>query len=44
MAPFPNSISACSAATAGDTITWTLTGTLSPGASGQVKFRVTVQP
>lgn len=44
LAPFPNSISACSAATAGDTITWTLTGTLSPGASGQVKFRVTVQP
>lgn len=44
LTPFPNSISACSAATSGDSITWTLTGTLSPGASGQVKFRVTVQP
>jgi len=43
-APFPASISACSASVSGEAITWTTSGMLAPGASGQVKFRVTVQP
>ena len=43
-ASFPASVSACSASIAGESITWTLTGTLAPGAAGKVKFGVTVQP
>ena len=42
--PFPASIISCVPSIVGDAITWTLNGSLAPGASGQVKFKVTVQP
>jgi uncharacterized repeat protein (TIGR01451 family) len=41
---FPAAITACTASINGDALTWTTTGSLAPGAAGQVKFRVTVQP
>ncbi|NVN90475.1 MAG: DUF11 domain-containing protein [Desulfuromonadales bacterium] len=41
---FPPAITACAATINGEAITWTHTGALAPGASGKVKFRVTVQP
>ena len=43
-AAFPPNITSCTATISGEAITWTPTGALAPGASGQVKFRVTVQP
>jgi uncharacterized repeat protein (TIGR01451 family) len=42
--PFPTNISACTATVSGSTIDWSLTGTLAPGSTGQVKFQVTIQP
>ena len=41
---FPADISGCSATISGSSIDWTMTGTLAPGSTGQVKFQVTIQP
>ncbi|MFH1026429.1 MAG: DUF11 domain-containing protein [Pseudomonadota bacterium] len=42
--PFPADISGCSATISGSSIDWTMTGTLAPGSTGQVKFQVIIQP
>jgi uncharacterized repeat protein (TIGR01451 family) len=40
---YPAAISGCTTLTTATSVTWTLSGTLNPGASGQVKFSVMIQ-
>lgn len=42
--PFPDNITGCAATINGGSIDWALSGNLAPGASGTVKFQVTIQP
>ena len=41
--PYPAAISGCTTVTTATYVSWTLSGTLDPGASGQVKFSVKIQ-
>lgn len=42
--PWPQNITACAPASTVPAVSWTLTGTLAPGNTGQVKFSVQIQP
>lgn len=42
-APYPSSITGCTTVTTSASASWNLSGTLAPGASGQVKLSVTIQ-
>jgi len=42
--PYPDAISDCVSSLSGSALRWELSGDLAPGASGEVKFSVTIQP